>query len=186
MQPLDQDQQNSKKTNCRLPIIIFPLTPKGFISPESFLNFFLNLYVYSNMLAEKFQIYRVKIIANTFVSQKIESVQFYSYLQVFIIIIPQAAGDCPFLRNSVFWKYFLLNRKRTERLMELKKLPKLTSVLVKSFNKRTVSRTGTDTDQNFIIGCRYFLKNRKLPVQTKALLFAAGIFLVIFCFLVTL
>ena len=102
MQPLDQDQQNSKKTDCRLPIIIFPLTPKGFISPESFLNFFLNLYVYSNMLAEKFQIYRVKIIANTFVSQKIESVQFYSYLQVFIIIIPQAAGDCPFLRNSVF------------------------------------------------------------------------------------
>ena len=40
MQPLDQDQQNSKKTNCRLPIIIFLLTPKGFISPESFLNFF--------------------------------------------------------------------------------------------------------------------------------------------------
>ena len=54
------------------------------------------------MLAEKFQIYSVKIIANTFVSQKIESVQFYSYLQVFIIIIPQAAGDCPFLRNDIF------------------------------------------------------------------------------------
>ena len=131
------------------------------------------------MLTGKFQIYSVKITANTFVSQKIESVQFYSYLQVFIINIPQAAGDCPFLPKNIFWKYFFLNRKREDRLMELKKLPKFISVLVRSFNKRTVSRTGTDTDQNFIIGCRYFLKNRKLPVQTKALLFVAGIFLVV-------
>ena len=53
--------------------------------------------------------------------------------------------------------------------------------------KQTVSLTGTGTDQNFIIGCRYFLKKRKLPVRTKALLFVASIFLVIiFCFLVTL
>ena len=44
---------------------------------------------------------------------------------------------------------------------------------------RTVSRTGTGTDQNFSIGCRYFLKKRKLPVQTKTLLFVAGIFLVV-------
>ena len=45
--------------------------------------------------------------------------------------------------------------------------------------KRTVSRTGTGTDQNFIIGCRYFLKKRKLPARTKTLLFVAGIFLVV-------
>ena len=44
---------------------------------------------------------------------------------------------------------------------------------------RTVSRTGTGTEQNFIIGCRYFLKKRKLPVRTKTLLFVAGIFLVV-------
>ena len=43
---------------------------------------------------------------------------------------------------------------------------------------RNVSRTGTGTDQNFIIGCRYFLKKRKLPVRNKTLLFVAGIFLV--------
>ena len=30
-------------------------------------------------------------------------------------------------------------------------------------NKRTISRTGTGTDQNFIIGYWYFLKKRKLP-----------------------
>ena len=47
---------------------------------------------------------------------------------------------------------------------------------------RNVSRTGTGTDQNFIIGCRYFLKKRKLPVRTKTLLFFADIFLVIFLF----
>ena len=44
-QPLDQDQQNSKHTHSRLPIIILLWTPKGFISPESFLNFFLNLCI---------------------------------------------------------------------------------------------------------------------------------------------
>ena len=31
------------------------------------------------MVAEKFQIYSVKITANTFASQKIEAVHFYSY-----------------------------------------------------------------------------------------------------------
>ena len=43
--PLGQDQQNSKQIYCQLPIIIFLWTPKGFISPESFLNFLLNLYI---------------------------------------------------------------------------------------------------------------------------------------------
>ena len=37
--------------------------------------------LYSAMVAEKFQIYSVKITANTFVSQKIESVHFYLCLQ---------------------------------------------------------------------------------------------------------
>ena len=64
-QPLGQDQQNSKQTYCRLSIIVFLWTPKGFISPES-------------LVAEKFQIFSVKTTANTFVSQKVESVQFYS------------------------------------------------------------------------------------------------------------
>ena len=34
--------------------------------------------VYSTMVAEKFQIYSIKITANTFVNQKIESFRFYS------------------------------------------------------------------------------------------------------------
>ena len=44
---------------------------------------------------------------------------------------------------------------------------------------QTVLCTGMGTDQNFIIGCWYFLKKSKLPVQTKTLLFVAGIFLVV-------
>ena len=47
---------------------------------------------------------------------------------------------------------------------------------------QTVLSTGTSTDQNFIIGCCYFLKKPKLLGQTKTLLFVAGIFLAIFLF----
>ena len=43
----------------------------------------------------------------------------------------------------------------------------------------TVSRTGTGTDKNFIIGCCYFLKKCKLPVRTKIIIFVAGTFLVV-------
>ena len=41
----EKDQQNNKQTYCQLPIIIFLWTPEGFISPASFLNFQLNLYI---------------------------------------------------------------------------------------------------------------------------------------------
>ena len=62
------------------------------------------------MVAEKFQIYSVKITADTFVSQKIEPAHFYScppsktLLQVFIII-PQTDGNGPVLPSNVFWRY---------------------------------------------------------------------------------
>ena len=107
--------------------------------------------MYSTMVVEKFQIYSFKTTANTSVSLKIESVQFYrcpptkAFPQVFIII-PQAEMNCPFLPNSIFWRYclfslpffiqhFSLSRKRGERIMLLKRVPKLTRVLVTSFDK---------------------------------------------------
>ena len=52
-------------------------TPKEFCLSRIFLKFFPKP-VYSTMVSEKFQIYSVKITANTFVSQKIKSVHFYS------------------------------------------------------------------------------------------------------------
>ena len=44
---------------------------------------------------------------------------------------------------------------------------------------RTVLRAGTGTDQNSITGWGYLSKKRKPPVQTKTLLFVAGIFLAV-------
>ena len=121
----------------RIHTLIFLWTPKGFISPESFLNFFLNLYI-SPWLRKSFK-FSVKITANTFVSQKIESVHFYSY--------PQAKLYCKFLSLSsrqkriahssrtVFFEDIFSWEERGERNMELKKIPKLTKVLVTSLDK---------------------------------------------------
>ena len=64
----------SQLTSRIHPLIVL-CTPKGFISPESFSNFFLNLHI-PPWLQKCF-----KFMANTFVSQKIKSVHFYSYPQ---------------------------------------------------------------------------------------------------------
>ena len=81
--------------------LIILWTPKGFISPESFLIFSLNLYI-STMVAEKFQIYSVICSFSLMPPSKTLS-------QVFIIIL--------------------------QRIMELKKSPKLTKILVTSFDR---------------------------------------------------
>ena len=56
---------------------VFLWTFKGFISPESFLNFFRNLYI-PPWLRKSFKFMVLRLLANTFVSQKIESVTLYS------------------------------------------------------------------------------------------------------------
>ena len=61
----------------RIHPLIFLWTPKGFVSPESFLNFFLNLYIPA-LLRKSFKFMLLRLLANIFVSQKIESVHFYS------------------------------------------------------------------------------------------------------------
>ena len=67
---------NPSQLISRIHTLIFLWNPKGFISPESFLNFFLNLYI-PPWLHKNFK-FSVKATANTFLSQKIESVHFYS------------------------------------------------------------------------------------------------------------
>ena len=70
---------------------------QGFYLSRAFLEFSPKP-VYFTMAAEKFQIHSVKTIANTFVSQKIGSVQFYScpqaklFPQVFISLSPRQTG----------------------------------------------------------------------------------------------
>ena len=57
---------------------LFLWTPKGFISPEYFLNFLSNLYI-PPWLQKSFKFMVLRLLENTFVSQKIESV--YSWSQ---------------------------------------------------------------------------------------------------------
>ena len=86
------------------------------------------------MVAEKFQIHSVKITANTFVSQKIESVHFYSKLSPeFLSLSPRQTGIAHSSRIALFEDIFSWG-ERGESIMELKKLPKL-KVSVTSFDK---------------------------------------------------
>ena len=56
---------------------IFLWTPKEFISPKSFLDIFLNLYI-PLCLWKSYKFIALRLLANTFVNQKIESAHFYS------------------------------------------------------------------------------------------------------------
>ena len=120
----------------RIHPLIFLWTPKWFISPESLLDFFPKP-VYSTMVAENFQIYSVyyKYIFKS----KIKSVQFYSCPQaklspMFWQSSPRQAGIAHSSRTAFSEDIFSL-AEREERIMEFKKLPKLTRVLVTSFDK---------------------------------------------------
>ena len=91
----------------RIHPLIFLWTPKGFISPESFLIFFLNLYI-PLWLWKSFKFILLRLLVNTFVNQKIESVHFYSCPQATLpqvfISTSQAEGNYSFLLNRVFWR----------------------------------------------------------------------------------
>ena len=93
---------NPSKLTSRIHPLIFLWIPKGFVSPESFWNFFLNLYI-TPWLWKSFKFKVLRILANTFVGQKIKSVYFYSCLQAKLFIItPQAEQNYPFFPNSIF------------------------------------------------------------------------------------
>ena len=111
----------------RIHTLIFLWTPKGFISPESFLNFFLNLYI-PPWLQKSFK-FSVKITANTFVSQKIESVHFYLCPQAklyrrFLSLSSRQKGIAH-SSQTVFFEDIFSWEERGERIMELKKNTKI-------------------------------------------------------------
>ena len=68
------------QVDSRIHLLIFLWTPKRFISPECFLDFFLNLYI-PPWLRESFKFIVLRLLANTFVSQKTESFHFDSWSQ---------------------------------------------------------------------------------------------------------
>ena len=91
------------------------------------------------MVAEKFQIYSVKITGKYICETKN---WIYSFLfvprsktlpQVFIIT-PQAEGNYPFLPNCVLWRSIFSPAERAGRIMDLKKI-KPTRILATSFDK---------------------------------------------------
>ena len=68
---------SSSEITSRIHPLIFLWTPKGFTSPEYLLNFFSNMYI-PRWFQELFKSMVLKLLENTFVRQKIESVHFYS------------------------------------------------------------------------------------------------------------
>ena len=70
----------TSQLTSRIFLVKFMWTTAGFISPE-FLNFSLNLYI-PPWLRKNFKLMVLRLLANTFVSQKSESVHFYPCLQV--------------------------------------------------------------------------------------------------------
>ena len=91
------------------------------------------------MVAEKFQIYSVKTTANTFVSQKIESVQFYSCPQAklstcFCHYLPDRRGlSIP--AEQHFLKIFFSEQKEGGEDYVVEKITKINKGLVRSFDK---------------------------------------------------
>ena len=107
-------QPNPSQLIWRIHRLMFPWTPKGFISPESFLNLFLNLYIPPwlqksfKFIALRFlQIYlwvkKLNLFIFTHASEQNFPPGFYHY--------PQADRNCSFLSNSIFWRYSFLRRK---------------------------------------------------------------------------
>ena len=105
----------------RIHTLIFLWTPKGFISPESFLNFFLNLYI-PPWLWKSFKVIVLRLLqyiceSKNWICSFLVIPPSKTLPQVFIIIL-QADGNCPFLPNSVFpeifLRYFFLRRKGGE------------------------------------------------------------------------
>ena len=114
----------------RIQPLIFPWTPRGVYLSSIFLGFFPKLVYSIIVVVEKFQVYSVQITGHYICESKNWICSFLlmqprkTGSQTFIII-PQAEGYCPFFLNSVSWRYFFLNRKGWEKIMELRKLPKL-------------------------------------------------------------
>ena len=124
---------SASQLTSRIHPLRFLWTSKGFISPESFLIFFLNLYILEWLL-KSFKFKVLKSLVNTCVSQKIESVHFYSCSKQnslrSLSLSPRQKEITHFSRAAFSEDLFFPNRKGGvggggRRIMELKKLPKL-------------------------------------------------------------
>ena len=115
----------------RIHIAIFLWTLKGFISPEYFMNFLSNLYTLTQW-QRRFKFMVLRLLKHTFVSQKIKSVQFYSYPQTKLssrlLQSPHTQKKATHISRTEFFE---------RRIMELKKMTKVkfARVFVTCFDK---------------------------------------------------
>ena len=118
---------SSSQLISRIHTLIFLWTRKGFIFPESFLNFFLNLYI-PPWLWKSFKVIVLRLLqyiceSKNWICSFLIMPPSKTLSQVFIIIL-QPDEIFPFLPNSVFWRYFFLRTKEGEDY-ELKKNTKI-------------------------------------------------------------
>ena len=131
-------QPNPSQLIWRIHRLMFPWTPKGFISPESFLNFFLNPYI-PLWLRKSFKFILLRLLQIHLWVKKLESVHFYSCHQaklcpMFLSLSRRETGIA-YSSRTAFLEYIFSWGERGERIMELKKIPKLRKVSVTSFDK---------------------------------------------------
>ena len=129
-QPSGQDQHyhpSPSELTSRIYALKFLWTPKGFISQEDFLNFFANLYA-TPCLQESFKFMVLRLLENTFLSQKTELFIFthapkQNFSPGFIIATP-GRRKLPIFPEQHFLKIFFSPAERG-RIMKLKKWPRL-------------------------------------------------------------
>ena len=124
----------------RIDTLKFLWTPKGFTSPESLLNVFLNLYIppwlqksfkfiVSRLLQIHLWVKKLNLFIFTHALKQNSPQGFYHY--------PPDRRELPIPPEYCFLKIFFPEEKggEGERIMGLKKIPKLTKVSVTSFDK---------------------------------------------------
>ena len=89
---------------------IFLWTLKGFISSESFLNCFLNLYI-SPWLRKSFKFIVLRLLQIHLWVKKLNLFIFTHAPKQNSPLPLQADENCPFFPSSIFWRYFFLRRK---------------------------------------------------------------------------
>ena len=101
----------------RIHHLIFLWIPKGFISPESLLNFFLNLYIppwlrksfkftVLRLLQIHLQVKKLNLFIFTHAPKQNFPPSFYHY--------PPGRRELPISPEQCFWRYFFLRRKGAE------------------------------------------------------------------------
>ena len=136
---VDYHPSHSQLTSRTHPLIYLYALSLGFISTESFLNFFLNLYI-APWLQKDFKFIVLRLLENIFGSRKIDSVYVYSYAKLnfatgFYHYPPE--GSYSFLPNSVFWRSIFSPAEGGSGGLCSKKITKikLTRTLFTSFDK---------------------------------------------------